>query len=373
MTVIKTTRNNKPYYLVRWGFHYVDGKRKYKQRGFKYRKDATAFEQSLLNNEAATAAPARITVQHLCARYIDEYAELNLAKRTRIVTNATIKHRINPFLGHVHPDKITIPLIIEWQEWMLTSGKAQLDRNTGEYVRRPATPATANKALAVLSSIMTWARQRGLAANQLADVPKLKDTSTHQPTPFTPKQIQQLADACTLERDRVLITTMAYTGIRWSEARALTWQDIDIAQRLVRINKAIDVDGSITATKTRRNRTAAILEPAVEALASFQQATSPTPGSLVFCSQNCTPLSGNWYKRNRRRIEKATGITFTPHALRDTYASLLIAAGVDMAELTLWLGHSSIDVTLKHYAGLYADQRIIKASKADKLVANMLA
>jgi integrase len=48
--------------------------------------------------------------------------------------------------------------------------------------------------------------------------------------------------------------------------------------------------------------------------------------------------------------EKAEIGSYTPHNLRDTYASQLLSVGVQLAYVSHQLGHADVAVTAKHYA-----------------------
>lgn len=64
-----------------------------------------------------------------------------------------------------------------------------------------------------------------------------------------------------------------------------------------------------------------------------------------------------WYGKRLPAIRELSGIHFDLHEMRDTYASILIQTGVDSSELTLWLGHRSIQTTLDRYAALFPSRR----------------
>ena len=56
----------------------------------------------------------------------------------------------------------------------------------------------------------------------------------------------------------------------------------------------------------------------------------------------------------RKDLGKADDESFTPHILRHTCASRLVQAGVNLQTVCEWLGHSSIDMTMR-YAHLAPD------------------
>jgi integrase len=56
------------------------------------------------------------------------------------------------------------------------------------------------------------------------------------------------------------------------------------------------------------------------------------------------------YSRHFERIAKQSGVKVSPHKLRHTFATLLLAEGVDISTVSELLGHASIDITKRHYA-----------------------
>ena len=78
-----------------------------------------------------------------------------------------------------------------------------------------------------------------------------------------------------------------------------------------------------------------------------------------------TRHQSNYRKRHFEKVCKSAGIPIrskeepegkTPKALRDTFASYLLKAGVDTRRIKEYLGHSSIGATEKHYLKWLADE-----------------
>ena len=57
-----------------------------------------------------------------------------------------------------------------------------------------------------------------------------------------------------------------------------------------------------------------------------------------------------------KAVQRAGLTPLTPHDLRDTAASLAIAAGANVKSVQRMLGHASAAMTLDVYAGLFDDQ-----------------
>ncbi len=143
---------------------------------------------------------------------------------------------------------------------------------------------------------------------------------------------------------------LLYTGCRRGEALALTWDDVDLKKKTIRINKSLYWVGNkpeIKETKTAAGTRTIILLDALE--------KKLTPGTgYVFGGE--TPLTDIMYKHRWAGYVKATGVTFTPHQLRHLYATILYECGVDEKIAQELMGHASIRVTRDVYTHIRQQQ-----------------
>jgi integrase len=167
----------------------------------------------------------------------------------------------------------------------------------------------------------------------------------------TPTECAELLDALPA-RDRPVWATAMYAGLRRGELMALRIEDIDLERGVIHVRRGWDtLEGEIT-TKSGRERTVPInrtlrgyLEPHLAAL--------PWGEGLVFgvnerSTFNGTPLM----KRAGRFWEAANLHRITLHECRHTFASLMIAAGVNAKALSTYMGHATISITLDRYGHL---------------------
>jgi len=66
----------------------------------------------------------------------------------------------------------------------------------------------------------------------------------------------------------------------------------------------------------------------------------------------------------QRRVVAASGVRFSPHALRRTYGQMLVDRGVDIQTVSVMLGHSSTNTTEKHYCRKNADSARLEVVEA---------
>lgn len=138
-------------------------------------------------------------------------------------------------------------------------------------------------------------------------------------------------------RDAAVITLLYAAGLRVSEALSITGRDLPLGETL-----------RITG-KGGRERVVPVLPAAREAVAAYA-ALCPWPMAAeapVFRGQRGGPLSPHLVARVMMRVRAELGLpaTATPHALRHSFATHLLAAGGDLRAIQELLGHASLATT----------------------------
>lgn len=165
-----------------------------------------------------------------------------------------------------------------------------------------------------------------------------------------------------------LIQFALWTGLRTSELIALQWGDVDFVRGVIRIQRAkTQASRKFETTKTNAGtREVKLLAPAMSALGS-QKAHTFLAGQHIFINElNGKPYSGDQqlWQAWRRALLKA-GIRYRPpYHTRHTFASWMLSAGESLPWISKQLGHSSMQVTTKHYARFIADSQPEAGNKA---------
>jgi integrase len=164
----------------------------------------------------------------------------------------------------------------------------------------------------------------------------------------SPAEAEQLLAALDDDRDRALWATAFYAGLRCGELMALRWQDVDLAGGLIQVEQAYDPKArQFVAPKSRAGRR----RVPIPAVLKLHLMAIRRPSDLVFGDES--PFD---YWRTVERAKAAWRKTeLEPiglHEARHTYASLMIAAGVNAKALSTFMGHASITITLDRYGHL---------------------
>jgi len=147
-----------------------------------------------------------------------------------------------------------------------------------------------------------------------------------------------------------LIYLIAKTGMRFSEALAITPEDFDYAEMKVRVNKTWDYKTGKGFQPTKNRSSERFIRIDWKLANTFRIAIDAmNPKEPIFVKHgeavyNST-VNGILYRHCRN-----IGIEpITIHGLRHTHASLLLAAGASIASVSNRLGHSNMATTQKVY------------------------
>jgi integrase/recombinase XerC len=138
-------------------------------------------------------------------------------------------------------------------------------------------------------------------------------------------------------RDLAILLLLYGSGLRVSEALSLSARDLPIGE-------AIRVTG-----KRAKTRIVPVVKAVREAIADYVR-LCPYPiadASPLFLGAKGGPLSADLVRRAVRAARVRLGLpdTLTPHALRHSFATHLLARGADLRSLQELLGHASLSST----------------------------
>lgn len=176
---------------------------------------------------------------------------------------------------------------------------------------------------------------------------------------------------------------LANTGLRAGEAIALTWENVDLEQRLIHVKQNAscvlereDVGKEkykilITTTKTQNgNRTIPCNDKAMEALLWFRQyqETHHIQSEYVDCNNRGEILRQYTLPKILKNILTAANVPYkNVHSFRHTFATNLIQAGVDIKVVSQLLGHASVKITYDTYVHTKLENAIQAVNMLNRL------
>ena len=255
-----------------------------------------------------------------------------------------VHKQLIPNLGHYTVVELRIPHVRAWVA-TLSCGNKRL-RNILSPLRTALQQAVLDGLLET-NILKDWTYQKAETAEVRAQRKRSLD-------PFNFGEQRLILSSLTGE-GKNLIQFAFWTGLRTSELVALRWDDIDLTNGQVSINKGLTQAATVAEPpKTEAgDRMVKILPLAKDALISQKQ-YSELEGGIVFRNpRTLLPWEGDQPIRKTLwapAIERS-GVRYRrPYQTRHTYASMMISSGEQIGWISKQLGHANIGVTTGIYA-----------------------
>jgi len=291
---------------------------------------------------------ARVKFEGFARQWLDGYqgrTQRGFSETTRIEYRRALEQHAIPYFRRCRLDEV------EPQD---------VRRFFAQLERKGLTAAGVRKVRVPLSAMYADAIEDGLVRHNPARV-RIKRTTwpgeevEAKPKALTRKELGVLLGALP-EQWRPFFEFLAHTGLRISEAIALTWADVEFGKRPVIHVRTQVYRGERKRLKSEHSRRTIPLSPGM-ARALWQAhgaAQDRSEGAPVFPTSTGSVLSSS-NLRNRVLVPaaKAAGLEWVGfHAFRHTCASLLFEAGRNPKQVQAWLGHHDPGFTLATYVHL---------------------
>ena len=143
-----------------------------------------------------------------------------------------------------------------------------------------------------------------------------------------------------------IIYLIAVTGMRFSEALGLTWNDVDFSGKNIDVNKTYNYNTTYDFAPTKNTssvRKIPVDDQTLSILKEYKEKYwKENKQNRIFASVSNAAAN--------KTIKKIVGRNVHIHSLRHTYASYLITQGVELISISQLLGHENLNITLKVYA-----------------------
>jgi integrase len=283
-------------------------------------------------------------------------------------------------LGDLRLDQITTETIHRFSEEMIMPGAALSFRARKDgKPRKPKTDTlgslTVNKQLEQLKAALRLAAEEG----KLAAVPTVRMLPTddaQEVVPPSEEEFDQIVRAAAEFRDVAPLLPevtefAAETGLRQEELMKLLWSQVEFtvgnrgALRIERRTRGRSRGGKPYRPKHGKTRTVPLSGRARAILDDLRQKLQPSPSDRVFPNVGGCPYvriehdpqcrGTGYYWQAVERAGLKGKVTF--HALRHLFACRCLARGIPMSVVSDYLGHSSIELTVKLYGRFSDDAR----------------
>ncbi|GAA3168098.1 site-specific integrase [Nonomuraea roseoviolacea] len=319
-----------------------DGKRKrLKRKG----KTKTEVKSKLIEAVRDLERGVKAEVGYTVARCVTDFLAHGLKGKSagtlRLYTSLATNH-IVPKIGAVKLKDLAADDVDEWLEALAAHLSSETVGRTHDLLRRS----------------IRMAQRRDKVFRNVAELVDTPEGQKGRPSKsLTLEQAVTLLKVAQQPEWRLgaYVWLCLLSGIRTEEARALTWDDVDLSQGVVYVLRADRHKGETKTSKSRRGF--GIAKLAVSALAAHkvrQAAERLAAGkawrdnNLVFCHGDGSPFDPAQVRYDFRKITTAAGLgdDWVPRELRHTFVSLMSNhGGVAIEKISDLVGHSSTAIT----------------------------
>jgi integrase len=327
------------------------------RRGFKTKKEAelALARIKLQVSEGTYKQRSAETYQEVYDLWITQY-EKTVEESTFVKTVGYFKNHILPAMGSYRIEKITIAICqMHYNEW---ADKVQKARTIKSYAKK----------------VLDFAIIHGhIQTNPFTHVEtKVKKAFTANVEDdhgnfYTKDELILFLDHSKEHLDYkayALLRLIAYTGMRKSEALALTWNDVNFIENELIISKAIGRGKQtklyLKTTKTGKPRIIKLDQTTLSILEEWNKLqkqqyiklgiNTMKKNQLIFSNTKNEFLQPVQVQKWMYSVQNKYQFKHvSPHGLRHTHCSLLFEAGASIKEVQDRLGHSDVKTTLDIY------------------------
>ncbi len=348
------------------------GKPKYKTFSSKTRNEVTRKLNDYKANKKALTPEivCKYTVEQWLNKWLDTYVVQNVKTSTRIAYEGIVKNQLIPYIGRIKLTKLKKTDIEQMYNTLLISGRA--DGKGGLSVK-----TINNIRVCLHKALQTALENEYILQNpaSIAKVPTLKSTNTEKKEIeiLSKEEQKALMKVCDNSPYGMGIFTALHTGVRLGELLGIMWKDVDFNKKTINISRQVnrlhDYSPNATAktrlgiqedTKTRTStRVISISDNLLERLIQYKEEQDKNIkkwGSayqnldMVFAREDGYYIDPVYFRERYQRLLEKAGISrHTFHALRHTFATRALEAGVPVKVVSKILGHASVQITMDTY------------------------
>jgi integrase len=195
---------------------------------------------------------------------------------------------------------------------------------------------TINRRLAALSKMLRHAYRRGYI-ERLPAIERKREPQGRMRWLNEEEEMRMLGKFHAMGKPFVadFCKVLIDTGMRTGELFKLRARDVDLNERMIHLWE----------TKNGKSRSIPLTTRAYEVLARYKARVHI--GDLFLFDFTQDVLNHAW-KKMKTELGMLNDKEFIPHCLRHTCASRLVQRGVDIRVVQEWLGHSSIQTTMRY-------------------------
>lgn len=228
---------------------------------------------------------------------------------------------------------------------------AKLRSYLGEMRTARYAPRTIAAHLSSLRSFFRWCELEGIVEASSALTLQSPKVPRSLPKTLTPAMMDRLLLAPDVstpvgKRDRAMLEVLYATGARISEVSALDLDSVDAAEGTVRLFGKGSKERIVPIYRRALSSLRAYVEEGRPRLLSARGSGAASERAL-FISSRGVRMSASALRNRFGLLARTAGLPsdITPHAMRHTFATDLLAGGADLRSVQELLGHASLSTT----------------------------
>ena len=360
----KWTKDGRKYIWYVWETG-LDGKKHKKfSKAYKTEAEAKRAEKEYLKMSEVFEGDMNMTFKELYTKYYEVQKDI-----VRYSTLKTYRDRIK-YIGMFDKVKLKDMDAIHYQKWRAEMMKVDISNSYKNEIQK------------FLKIVINWAvKTYGFNMNKFygrmepftsaSDIKKEMDF-------YTLEEFNQFISSAPNLQIKCMYETLYYCGLRRGEARGLQWKDINWIDKRLSVTKQAVTNGSESSTiyeltKPKTEKSNSIL-PIAEILFRDLKQLYEEQKQFADFNDNWFIFGGfisiTFYQMRHKNIEIAKEAKIKRirlHDFRHSCASLLINNNANIAVVSQFLGHASIEETLDTYTHMFKDKLYDAVNTINKL------
>lgn len=301
--------------------------------------------------------------------WLNKYVKHTVKLRTFDKYKYNIEKHINPELGEYQLEELSASVLQDFVLKKLERGNLK----TG----RPLANNSVIGIVNIIKSALALAVSLEIIDKEYSNRIKLPAPTEKPVNAFEKQQQQKLEQFCLYSKkpNYIGIIICLYTGLRIGELLALTWDDIDFANGLMKVDKETyrnkqNGQWNTIIDKPKTKSSIRVIPLPKTLLAKLKEIKKKSKFEHIMSTNKNTIVDTRSYQKTYERILKKLNIPYKNfHALRHTFATRAVELGIDVKSLAEIMGHKNPTVTLQRYTHSLLSYKTDMMNKLGKMLA----
>ena len=208
-------------------------------------------------------------------------------------------------------------------------------------------PSSVERKVSAIRSFFSYLVRKGLATQNPAKLVRTPKKQKHLPVFLSVDEVFNLVDVKDsrknplLVRDRAILELLYSSGLRVSELAGATLADLSMGEAIIRVRG-----------KGNKERIVPVGSKAISALGEYLdiRGTLKPVSKRIFLNSRGGGITTRSVARIIKKYGLVSGISknVSPHVLRHSFATHLLAGGADLRAIQEMLGHASLSTTQRY-------------------------